>query len=94
MERDAKLQNAWHTLPDRDLAAEVLGAWRDSASAAGLPGKRKVDTDRAILRIASMSGSGFAYPGIVSGIPSVYQDDADDMKGDRKTSFGESASSQ
>ena len=80
MERDAKLQNAWHTLPDRDLAAEVLGAWRDSASAAGLPGKRKIDARRTVLGVAAMSGSGFAYPGIVSRVQHLGEDDADDTE--------------
>ena len=85
MERDAKLHNAWHTLPDRDLAAEVLGAWRDAAALAGLSGKRKIDARRTLLGVASMSGSGFAYPGVVRRVEPRGEDGQDDTEGDRET---------
>jgi hypothetical protein len=80
MERNPKLQNAWDPLPNRDLAAEVLGAWRDAAALAGLSGKRKVDARRTILGMAAMSGSGFAYPGLVSRVIPGREDGQDDQE--------------
>jgi hypothetical protein len=94
MERNAKLQNSWNPFSDRNLAAEVLGAWGKAARAAGLSGKRKVDDRRTILGAAAMSGSGFAYPGVVSGIPSRKEDVSDDQENDRTSSFNETNQSK
>ena len=94
MERPADIFNAPTSREDREMARRMLGAWRAAITADGLPREREIDDHRGVLGLAALQGSGFAYPGVVSGIPSVYQDDADHSKGDRKTSFGESASSE
>ena len=87
MERKTKLQNAWTPFSDRNLAAEILGAWGKAARAAGLSGKRKVDDNRTVLGVAALSGSGFAYPGIVSGIAPRKEDVSGDTLDDRTSSF-------
>lgn len=94
MERNAKLQNAYNPLPPRDLAAEVLGAWRNAIAASGLSGKREIDTRRIVRGMADMAGSGFAGPGIISGSQFVPENGPEHPKDHRETSFNDKASSK
>ena len=94
MERNAKLQDAYNPPSPRDLAAKVLGAWRDAIAASGLQGKREIDSRRPIRGMADMAGSGFAGPGIVSGNQPVTEDGSEHPKDHRETSFNDKASSK
>lgn len=92
MERNAKPYNAGHTVQDRDLAAEVLGAWADASSASGVPRKREIDAGRDLLRMAPVAGSGFAYPGLVRRVHVGGEDGAASPENHRETSFNDIAS--
>lgn len=94
MESNPKLHDTWDTFSHRNLAAEILAAWRLAAAAAGLSRKRKVNSGRTVLGVAAMSGSGFAYPGIVSRVQTIREDGEDDTEDNRASSVHGSSKSE
>ena len=94
MEQSSKPTNAESARQDSDLASEVLGAWKSAIDSSGVPRMRKVDAHRNLLGVGALSGSGFAYPGVVSGVPVIEQDGTADQETDRKTSFNKTSDSE
>lgn len=87
MELLSRIYNTSDSLSNGDVAAKMLGAWRQASAAHGLSGKRKVDDRRGVLGMASMSGSGYAYPGVVRARVARPQNGAEHPQDDRETSF-------
>lgn len=94
MESNPKLHDTWDAFSHRNLAAEILAAWKRAAAAAGLSRKRKVKSGSGVLGVAAMSGSGFAYPGVISRVPVVYEDGEDDQEDHRTSSVHGSSKSE
>lgn len=88
MKRVTKFEDTTDTLPDRQLAAKVLGAWAQASSASGLPRERKINAGRPVYRMDALQQSGFAYPGLVRRIETRGKDGKDDPESDRETSDG------
>lgn len=94
MESSSKLHDTWDAFSHRDLAAEILAAWKRASAVAGVQGKREVDSGRSVLGVASMAGSGFAYPGVVRRVPVVQKNDADDQEDHREAPFNRKSKSK
>ena len=87
MERGTEIHDTFHSLQDSRVVGNIVELWRKAAYFDGLSRERKVDTCRSVLGVASMAGSGFAYPGVSRGYVPRVEDGTEHQEDDRETSF-------
>lgn len=91
MEPNAGLHDAFDTQEHGRMVTEMLPDWRRASAVDGVSGEWKVDTGGGILGVASIPGSGFAYPSIGRGLDAGNQNGAQYQEDDRETSFNKAS---
>lgn len=87
MEQGTGLHNTFHSLQNGKMVRNIVDEWRKASPDDGFSRERKVNSDRAVLGVASVASSGFAYPRAGGGfVPSV-QNGPQHQEDNRETSF-------